>query len=577
MGTTAADGPDRRALLRLAAAGAGAVLVAGCGRGPTAAPRSTSANRASGGPAGGTAASGATATGTAAGGAPTAATSSGPAASASAGPLGTPAEPDWTTLRSLLSGRLVLPQDRAYAAARLSANPRFDDLRPAAVAQCATASDVAAALRFARDGGVPFTVRSGGHCYGGWSTGTGLVIDVSAMNSVTPTTLSPGSAGGAGLAVGAGTRLIDLYTQAARHGVGVPGGSCPSVGATGLTLGGGVGVLTRLWGLTCDALAGAQLVTADGRVRTVSASADPDLLWASRGGGGGSFGIVTQLTYRARPVATDPSIAQLSTVYFSWPWGHAAQVVTAWQAWAPTADRRLWTTCKVLARDGRPRVFVAGVWAGPGSGLTGALGKALSGLLSAVGSAPTTRSVVRRGYLATMLTEAGCTSSASCHLPPAGTLAREPLAATSHVPPAALSPSGVTTLVSLVDDLAANRDLRSAGLVEAGASLDALGGAVTDIDSAATAFGHRSAPFTIQYTATAAPNAPSWDPFLAAVRAMRTRLVYAAGTGAYVNYCDSDVQNFADAYWADNRWRLQRIKHTYDPDGVFTFPQAVQG
>jgi FAD/FMN-containing dehydrogenase len=176
-----------------------------------------------------------------------------------------------------------------------------------------------------------------------------------------------------------------------------------------------------------------------------------------------------------------------------------------------------------------------------------------------------------------MLLEAGCTNDATCHLPPAGALAREPLAATSHVPRRTLSAAGVNALVGGVDDLAANTALRRAGLVEAGASLDALGGAVGDIPDAATAFAHRGAPFTVQYTATARPGVPTWDPFVAAVRALRTRMSPFAGTGAYVNYCDADVQDWADAYWGDNRWRLQRTKHAYDPDGVFTFPQAVQG
>src|SRR5439155_1004636 len=170
------------------------------------------------------------------------------------------------------------PASRRPAARRRLFDPRYDAIRPAAVALAATPADVAECVRFAARYKVPVTARGGGHSYAGWSTGRGLVVNLSRLSAVDASG-TPGSA-----AVGAGAKLIDVYATLAARGVGVPGGSCPTVGVSGLTLGGGIGVVARAFGLTCDNLVSAQVVTADGRVRGVDATHDPDLFWALRGG-----------------------------------------------------------------------------------------------------------------------------------------------------------------------------------------------------------------------------------------------------------------------------------------------------
>jgi FAD/FMN-containing dehydrogenase len=514
---------SRRDLLRLAAAGAAAGLLGGCDSHSRPVP-----------------------------------TPSIPTASAvtpSPGPS-SPPSPAWADLQKRMSGRLLLPGQSGYEAGRLSANPRYDSIRPAAIAQCSGAGDVAAVIAFARDERLPFSMRSGGHSYAGWSTGPGLVLDVSAMSSVIPD-VRAGTA-----RVGAGARLVDVYSGLARAGLGIAAGSCPSVGLAGLTLGGGVGVLSRSWGLTCDAISSYQLVTADGRVREIDSHSDPDLIWAARGGGGGSFGVVTGLTLATRPAM------ELTLWAIHWAWRSATEVVDAWQHWGPTTDQRCWSTCKLHVGGGTvSTVLVAGTWSGPDSGL----GAALAPLISAVGSAPTSRSSRRHSYLDAMLTEAGC-SGAGCPLPPVGGLQREPLAATSHVPSTTMSSAGVRTLVAAVEAVAG-----TPGLHQATASLDALGGAVAHVDAAATAFVHRAAPFTVQYTATwTAPSLPG-SRFDAVVRDMRAKMVPHLGNGAYVNYCDASLTDWEGAYWGANYPRLQAIKRTADPDGAFTFPQVVQG
>jgi FAD/FMN-containing dehydrogenase len=516
----------RRTLLRVVVAGAGATVLGGC---------------------------------TSGGGRPSGTTSTaaaGPSTPSPPTPVPTkPGPPVWADLQARMTGRVYLPGRSGYDAARLSANPRYDTLRPAAVARCSTPADVAAAVAFVRDASVPFSVRAGGHSYTGASTGPGLVVDVSAMNrvAVDPVTQL--------VRIGAGARLVDVYTALAASGRAIAAGSCPSVGATGLTLGGGVGVLTRDWGLTCDQLVSYDLVTADATIRTVDAAREPDLLWAGRGGGGGSFGAVTALTLQTRPA---PDLTLFTLI---WPWSAAAEVVQAWQHWGPTTDSRCWSTCKVQAGPGRaPTVLVAGVWNGPDA----SLGSVLAPLLSAVAAGTTWRGSGRHRYLDAMLLEAGCTGP-SCHLPPAGTLVREPLAATSHVPVAMMGAAAVDRLVSAVETAS-----DTAGLHVVTASLDALGGQVAATPAASTAFVHRAAPFTVQYTATWTRPDLASSRFDTVVRGLRDAMTPYLGTGAYVNYCDASLLGWQDAYWGANYPRLQAVKRAVDPHDLFTGPQSVR-
>ncbi len=148
--------------------------------------------------------------------------------------------------------------------------------------------------------------------------------------------------------VGAGTRLIDFYHGLAAKGRAVPGGSCPTVGIAGLTLGGGIGVTARAYGLTCDSLESLQIVTANGAVLTATASPGQysDLFWACQGGGGGNFGVVTSFTFRTA-AGPEPVLFSLS-----WPWSQAARVVAAWQSWAPNAPDALWSNLHLAAAPG---------------------------------------------------------------------------------------------------------------------------------------------------------------------------------------------------------------------------------
>lgn len=472
--------------------------------------------------------------------------------------------PDWDGLAAKLSGRLLRAGQAGYDTARLVENPRYDDARPLAVLTAASAADVANGVVFATHYGVPLALRSGGHSYTGYSAGgaagTGipqsLVIDTRGMQGVTVN--ADGSA-----SFQAGASLAQVYSAVGGQGRSIAAGSCATVGATGLTLGGGVGVLAREYGLTCDALVEVELVTADGRLRTVDVRSDPDLFWACRGGGGGHLGVVTELTLATRPAQP------VSSWSLRWPFSAAASVIAAWQDWAPNADRRLWSTLKLLNganyTDG-PGLYLSGTWLGPEGSLAGQLAP----LIQAVGSAPTRNGAARHDYLDAMMRYAGCAGIplARCTTAAGGALTRESSAATSHVPTEKLDGAGIAILLAKVEAARAVPGIR-----EGGVSMDALGGAVGDLGPDDTAFPHRGAIMTVQYTATF-PDGTDPAPLDAYVRAFRDAMVPSWANTAYVDYADAGIGDPATAYFGGNAVRLARVKRAYDPGDLFAQPQG---
>jgi hypothetical protein len=485
---------------------------------------------------------------------------------ATAGPSSSPTPtgpPDWPGLKGRLSGSLALPGDPTYDEARLTENPRWDDARPLAVLTAGAASDVAAALAFAKKYGLPVALRSGGHSYPGYSAGgaagTGvapsLVIDTRGMTTIA-------LAADNTVTIGAGASLAQVYDTVGRAGRSLAGGSCATVGVTGLTLGGGVGVLVRAYGLTCDSLTAVEIVTADGTVHTASATKDADLFWACRGGGGGHLGVVTSLTFSTQPA---PTVTMFS---LTWPAASAAAVVAAWQAWAPTADPKLWSTLKLLngpAYGSGLGVFLSGTWLGA----QGDLAAQFAPFLAAAGQ-PSKNGSSQHDYHDAMMSYAGCANVpvAKCTTGPGGSLTRESFSATSHIANQALSAAGIQTLVT---QATAARGV--AGIKEGGISMDALGGQVGAIAADATAFPHRSALFSVQYTATF-PDGTDPAPLDSYVRGFRAAMVPEWGEGAYVNYADASLANPATSYFGGNASRLESIRKRYDPTGFFTQPQA---
>ncbi|GAA2791107.1 FAD-binding oxidoreductase [Saccharopolyspora taberi] len=434
---------------------------------------------------------------------------------------------DWEALRANLGGQLFLPGEPGFDTARLPFNKLYDSNIPAAVARCASVADVQACLDAAGTR-VPLAARSGGHSYAGYSVPPdGLVVDVADLSAV--------DVQGDLVTVGAGARIGDVYTAVAGAGRALPGGTCSSVGVSGLTLGGGIGVLTRKYGLTCDHLTAAEVVTADGHVRTASPGSEPDLFWALRGGGGGNFGIVTSMTFR-----TDPAPG---VTVFSLPFGTGAPaaVLGAWQSWIAAAPPEMWANV-LLFGGPQPEIRIGGCFVGGAPEATALL----DDLVRRAGVEVPDRMVRETTYLEAMR-HFGTDGSRGAYV------------ASSRIIGAPADPDAVVEL---------SRKHPGSLLI-----IDPLGGAVSEVDSTATAFPHRDALAAVQvYADTTVEDEP-------ATRAMVHEMVTALegmGVGnGYVNYIDPDLPNWQQAYYGPNLARLQGVSRTFDPQGVFRFPQSV--
>ena len=257
------------------------------------------------------------------------------------------------SLKASLRGQLILPDHVDYDAARTVWNGMIDK-RPAAIVRCAGTADVINAVRFARQHNLLAAVRGGGHSFAGNAVcDNGLVIDLSGMRSVRvdPVRQTARAEGGA--------LMSDLDHETPAVGLAVPSGTVSHTGVGGLTLGGGQGWLMNKYGLTCDNLLSADLVTADGQLLTVSQNEHPDLFWAIRGGGG-NFGIVTSFEYQLHPVG--PTILGGMMLYSM---DQATDVLRFYREFSMNAPDELSLIAGLLCLpDGTPALALVAGWCG---------------------------------------------------------------------------------------------------------------------------------------------------------------------------------------------------------------------
>jgi FAD/FMN-containing dehydrogenase len=460
------------------------------------------------------------------------------------------ADPRLRELRRLVSGPVLAPGSSAYETARLVYNERFDGVRPLAVVRPANAADVQALVRWSQKTGVAIVPRSGGHSYAGYSTGSGVVVDLSGLRGIR-------TEGGTAV-VGAGARLIDVYAALAAKGGTIPAGSCPTVGIGGLALGGGIGLASRRLGTTSDNVESLRIVTADGRLLDCDRRRNEDLFWACRGGGGRNFGIVTSLRLRVTPVS------RASYFFASWPWEAAAEIVPAWQRWAPHAPDALTSICS-LSTGSSPSLRAAGQFFGSEAKLR----ELLAPLVRT--ASPSRLSTGTSGYLDLMLRWAGChgQSQAACHLVKEhGTLGRATFAAKSDYVGKPFSATAVRELQRRIEER------QSSGHGSGALLMDSYGGAISRVRPDATAFVHRAVLCSMQYLAY-------WDaqedeaPSLAWLRGLHASMRRHVTGGAYQNYVDPELKGWQRAYYGSNYARLVDVKRRFDPDRLFRFPQAI--
>jgi FAD/FMN-containing dehydrogenase len=244
-----------------------------------------------------------------------------------------PRDDDWRELQRGIDGAVFRPDSRDYDRVRIPKMLRFHEIKPEVVVLCGSPHDVSETIGFARRHSLDMAIRSGGHSVAGRSSSRGILIDVTPMDAVS---IEEGVA-----TVGAGVRLGALEDALQPFGISIPSGSSHTVGIAGLTLGGGLGILGRTYGLTCDHLLRAEVVLADGRVVECHEHEDADLFWGLRGSGGGTLGVVTSLVFRTVPAP------EMTVFHLLWPFRHASELIGAWQGWAPDAPDAMDATLRV--------------------------------------------------------------------------------------------------------------------------------------------------------------------------------------------------------------------------------------
>src|SRR4051812_16780335 len=471
------------------------------------------------------------------------------AAQEAATPVTLPSETAWADLAGRLTGRLLRPNDAMYPAATVINASRYMGTPPVGIAVCVSPQDAAACVNWARDTGLPFAVRSGGHSYAGFSNSPGLVIDVKNMRSITVDQQEET------VTVAGGANNADVGAALQSYGVYFPGGRCPTVGVSGLTLGGGWGFSNRLLGMTCDSLVSTELVTADGQIVTASETENPDLFWAVRGAGGGNFGVHTSFTYHTVPAGN------VTVFKYSWAGGDSAALIDSVAHAQVAAPRELGLRINIAPQQRMPAdqpaplaVDVVGLfWGGRADfeGLLAPVERIQSADSKTVAEMPFSAA---RDFLSATT--------------PLGTYAVK-----SGYVRGTLPSDGVKTIVDWVRQVPGvpSRVQDSASV------LYCWGGKVNDVDPNAMAFVHRNADFLFKGEVVWEPeDAPDlitanleWlDGYLEAMQP------YLSG-GSYQNFPDRTQSDWQHAYYGDNVARLVEVKRTWDPNNLFRFPQSI--
>ena len=430
-------------------------------------------------------------------------------------------------LAARLTGRLVRPGDDDYDDARAVFNAMIDR-RPAAIARCQDASDVAYGIAFARDHDLALSVRGGGHSVAGTAVcDGGLMLDLSGMKTLH---VDPG---GRIAHAGPGLTLGELDRGTQQHGLATPLGVMSKTGIAGLTLGGGLGWLNGRYGLACDNVLTADVVTADGVPLHADAEQHPDLLWAIRGGGG-NFGVVTGFTYRLHPVG--PVLAGSLT----FPAETAGRVLHHFDEFMAAAPDELSAAVSLWLDDGRPMLSVTVCWCGPVEE-----GERRLRPLRAVGP-PLADSIAVLPYVDLQSAPDSSFPRGRNHYWKAGFLPR-------------LTDEAVNVLLEHLPQMPS---------ALSGIGAQHMHGAAGRVPPTATAFAHRADQYDLLILSQwAQPHDTERN--IAWTRAVFEALRPHLQDAVYVNNLGSEGPDRVRAAYGTNYPRLAEVKQVYDPTNVF--------
>ncbi|MFB2348478.1 FAD-binding oxidoreductase [Priestia megaterium] len=429
-----------------------------------------------------------------------------------------------------LTGRVILQGSPGYDEARINFNSRFNKF-PKVIVYCEVVEDVVNAILWVRKEQIPFRVRGGGHSYEVYSNvDGGLVIDISRLLRLDINRENRTAR------IGAGFRLMDLYEALWNQKVTIPAGTCRSVGVSGLTLGGGYGFLSRLMGMTCDNLLEVEVVTAKGKIILANEYQHSNLFWACRGGGDGSFGVITAFTFRVHP------IENIVRYKMKWDFADLEKVIRYWQMWAPHVDVRL-TSQLFLHRS------------------------ELSSIGVFIGSEQELKEIMDP------LQEATRPKTSHFHYKPWIDVARE--FAGRMVRQAKFKNSSAYAYEPLPDEAieVLMNNLQNAPGQSNMVAFSPYGGSISEVTIDATPFVHRKALFVMQYQSYWSEDAEENKNIQWIKKFRKSMLPYTHG--AYRAYCDSKVIDWSTAYFGENFARLKMVKQLYDPEDLFHFEQSI--
>lgn len=464
-----------------------------------------------------------------------------------------PSEAAWRQLADKISGPLLRAASFNLGQIARPYNLRYAADLPDAIALCRTPEDVAAAITWCNENRFPLVVQAAGHSYAGFSMRSGgLMVNLLLMRSA--------RIAGDRVTVAGGMRNQDLYSLLEQNGSAITHGRCPTVGAAGFLLGGRIGFNMRSHGLACDQLVESQIVTADGKIRTIGPQAggvDGELYWACRGGGGGNFGVNTSFTLRT--FAAEPLTVFLLT----------------WTAATPSPDRVALALIRAL--ENAPVALGLGTRMSFGAPRPSdrALGHnvAISLIGQLRGSARTLDDILAPVYAIAKPQQAMVWGDAPYWA--AQKLLEE------DDPPLFFQERSVFVAKGQAEKAAAanfRRLLEWPGTsVSADLRFFQTGGRMNETDAKATAFVHRNSEWIMDVGLNwsgsdsyelVVQNRAWQDRFYDAIRP------YSTG-GAYQNFIDPSLADWRNAYYRENLDRLERIKKQVDPGRLFDFPQAI--